>query len=238
MNKHEITFRHIIDHYRKQADASPAIFRQVRMGGDHPPADIISFYNQVRFGPRPTSAPTSHPTSLTPLPPLHDQLYIPAMKQFLMAVVAQPPPDPPSHPATSPHRVSASAGGGRDITISNPRMGSHNNTMSPMTRSLYSFGNTPHVSERALHHINAQVNGTGAGIAGAGAAEALAALSRNSSGAMGPPVGTPTRDGDKRGYDGGGEGAVQKRMRWMEQEGGDEERRSSSQSSHEGSSQG
>ena len=211
MNKHEITFRHIIDHYRKQADASPAIFRQVRMGGDHPPADIISFYNQ---------------------------LYIPAMKQFLMAVVAQPPPDPPSHPATSPHRVSASAGGGRDITISNPRMGSHNNTMSPMTRSLYSFGNTPHVSERALHHINAQVNGTGAGIAGAGAAEALAALSRNSSGAMGPPVGTPTRDGDKRGYDGGGEGAVQKRMRWMEQEGGDEERRSSSQSSHEGSSQG
>ena len=49
---------------------------------------------------------------------------------------------------------------------------------------------------------------------------------------------TPTRDGDKRGYDGGGEGAVQKRMRWMEQEGGDEERRSSSQSSHEGSSQG
>ena len=37
-----------------------------------------------------------------------------------------------------------------------------------MTRSLYSFGNTPHVSERALHHINAQVNGTGAGIAGAG----------------------------------------------------------------------
>ena len=211
VNKHEITFRHIIDHYRKQADASPAIFRQVRMGGDHPPADIISFYNQ---------------------------LYIPSMKQFLMAVVAQPPLDPPSHPATSPHRVSASAGGGRDITISNPRMGSHNNTMSPMTRSLYSFGNTPHVSERALHHINAQVNGTGAGIAGAGAAEALAALSRNSSGAMGPPVGTPTRDGDKRGYDGGGEGAVQKRMRWMEQEGGDEERRSSSQSSHEGSSQG
>ena len=70
VNKHEITFRHIIDHYRKQADASPAIFRQVRMGGDHPPADIISFYNQVRFGSRPTSAPTPHPTSLTPLPPL------------------------------------------------------------------------------------------------------------------------------------------------------------------------
>ena len=182
-----------------------------------------------------TASHVSHPASA---PPFHNQLYIPAMKQFLMAVVAQPPPDPPSHPATSPHRVSASAGGGRDITISNPRMGSHNNTMSPMTRSLYSFGNTPHVSERALHHINAQVNGTGAGIAGAGAAEALAALSRNSSGAMGPPVGTPTRDGDKRGYDGGGEGAVQKRMRWMEQEGGDEERRSSSQSSHEGSSQG
>ena len=61
---------------------------------------------------------------------------------------------------------------------------------------------------------------------------------RRSSSDAGSQRRTPTRDGDKRGYDGGGEGAVQKRMRWMEQEGGDEERRSSSQSSHEGSSQG
>ena len=159
VNKHEITFRHIIDHYRKQADASPAIFRQVRMGGDHPPADIISFYNQ---------------------------LYIPAMKQFLMAVVAQPPLDPPSHPATSPHRVSASAGGGRDITISNPRMGSHNNTMSPMTRASTRSA-TRRTSPSAPSTTSTRGEGTGAGIAGAGAAEALAALSRNSSGAMGPP---------------------------------------------------
>ena len=71
MNKHEITFRHIIDHYRKQADASPAIFRQVRMGGDHPPADIISFYNQVRFGATPhicshIASHVSHPASAPP----------------------------------------------------------------------------------------------------------------------------------------------------------------------------
>ena len=48
MNQRQVTFRHIIEQYKRQPKATPEVFRQVRMrSADDAPADIICFYNQI-----------------------------------------------------------------------------------------------------------------------------------------------------------------------------------------------
>ena len=46
VNQRPVTFRHIIEQYRRQQGASPRTFREVKMRNpSDPPADIIQFYN-------------------------------------------------------------------------------------------------------------------------------------------------------------------------------------------------
>ena len=102
------------------------------------PQDIICFYNMI---------------------------YIPAMKEHLMRIVNMPTsaegagssdgaPDSPSlakltRNGASPQRVSSQ----RDVYVSQPRTPG---SMTPRTKTLYSFGDTP----AKLHNINLQLNRT------------------------------------------------------------------------------
>ena len=160
VNQRPVTFRHIIEQYRRQQGASPRTFREVKMRNpSDPPADIIQFYNLV---------------------------FIPAMKDHLLRVCANngqtggaapanngsaapaqaaPGPSISSHlspdlsqarGASSPRHVSA--GGGRDVYVSACTPNAH---LTPRTRQLYAFSDTPGVTgdNRRLRDINSHVNG-------------------------------------------------------------------------------
>eukprot|EP00965_Chrysotila_dentata_P019121 637465-Pleurochrysis_carterae.AAC.1 len=48
VNRKQLTFRHIIEQYKRQARASPKVFREVRMRtAEETPQDIITFYNTI-----------------------------------------------------------------------------------------------------------------------------------------------------------------------------------------------
>eukprot|EP00966_Prymnesium_polylepis_P111430 2577388-Prymnesium_polylepis.1 len=48
VNQRQVTFRHIIEQYKRQPTASPKVFREVCMATpDEEPQDIIKFYNQI-----------------------------------------------------------------------------------------------------------------------------------------------------------------------------------------------
>jgi len=151
VNQRSVTFRHIIEQYKRQPKASPKVFREVRMANkSDKPQDIICFYNQV---------------------------YIPAMKECLMEVVSKPTTgegaagsgDGPggvmaspslsrlTRGSASPQRVSAQ----RDVYVSQPRTPS---SMTPRTKTLYAFGDTPAAK---LQTINLQLNRTPGSDAGA-----------------------------------------------------------------------
>jgi len=142
VNQRSVTFRHIIEQYKRQPMASPKVFREVRMTRKgEKPQDIICFYNQI---------------------------YIPSMKEHLMQIVSTPSvaeggassidgtPASPSlgvltRGGASPQRVSEQ----RDVYVSQPRTPS---SMTPRTKTLYSFGDTPAAK---LETINSQLRSTG-----------------------------------------------------------------------------
>mmetsp|Transcript_7161 Transcript_7161/g.12032 ORF Transcript_7161/g.12032 Transcript_7161/m.12032 type:complete len:873 (-) Transcript_7161:575-3193(-) len=140
VNQRAVTFRHIIEQYKRQPKATMKVFREVRMKepGDQP-QDIICFYNQI---------------------------FIPAMKDQLMHICSGKGPIPagsntsPSSPfpdgvrcGASPQRVS----GTREVYVSQPRTPS-GTMMTPRTRTLYAFGDTPAEKSEKLLHINHQLN--------------------------------------------------------------------------------
>jgi len=143
VNQKSVTFRHIIEQYKRQPKATARVFREVRMkSASEPPQDIICFYNQI---------------------------FIPSMKDQLMRICSiggrvqeadstsncASPEFNKAQGAASPQQVSAQ----HDVFISQPRMPS-GSTMTPRTRTLYSFGNTPGATPSAdrLQHINHQLN--------------------------------------------------------------------------------
>jgi len=142
VNQRQVTFRHIIEQYKRQAKASPKVFREVRMKTpDDPPQDIICFYNQI---------------------------FIPATKDMLMRVCCQPPAPPAAAPPSSPSPCGEASRNSsspqqvtsqREVYISQPRTPS-GSTMTPRTRTLYCIGDTPREggATSALHTINQTVN--------------------------------------------------------------------------------
>ena len=186
VNQRPVTFRHIIEQYRRQNGASPRTFREVRMrNATDPPQDIIQFYNVV---------------------------FIPAMKDHLLLACSSSSNVPT---ATAPGGISAalatngslasnaaahmspdinlarggssprhvSAGGARDLYVSSLTPNAH---LTPRTRTLYAFSDTPagrsdiNSTER-LRDINSNINGQPA------AASALDVLGAAANGAQ--PVG-------------------------------------------------
>lgn len=141
VNQRHVTFRHIIEHYKGQPKATPKVFREVRMENQDPPQDIICFYNKI---------------------------FIPSMKDQLMRIccTTSAPVSAPSTGAacapiaasasnTSPQRVQ------RDLYISQPRTPSA--LMTPRTRTLYAFGDTPAEKlQRINHQLNCQPGSEGA----------------------------------------------------------------------------
>lgn len=144
VNQKHLTFRNIIDQYKRQSFASPKVFREVRMlSAADKPQDIIRFYNKV---------------------------FIPSMKDFLVGTCQDVMEGPSSalhadnsssgcagsclpHGAASPQRVS----GQREVYVSHPRTPSVN--MTPRTRTLWSFSDTPaHSAVDKLSQINNSLN--------------------------------------------------------------------------------
>ena len=209
VNQRSVTFRHIIEQYKRQAGASPRTFREVRMRtSTDPPQDIIQFYNLV---------------------------FIPSMKDHLLRVCSSAGPAAlaPAHTAgvstaggssagdgntsaphispdinvargtSSPRHVSA--GGGRDVYVS--ALSTPNaRDLTPRTRTLYAFsGGTPAGASGAdrLRDINTQVNQP----AGSDVAQTLSMMSGAPSGAAAAGAGgseAPSRRGE---LDLGGSGA-------------------------------
>lgn len=144
VNQKHLTFRNIIDQYKRQSFASPKVFREVRMlSTADKPQDIIRFYNKV---------------------------FIPSMKDFLVGTCQDVMESPSSafhadnsasgcagpslpHGAASPQRVS----GQSEVYVSHPRTPSVN--MTPRTRTLWSFTDTPaHSAVDKLSQINNSLN--------------------------------------------------------------------------------
>lgn len=138
VNQRHVTFRHIIEHYKGQPKATPKVFREVRIEKGEAPQDIICFYNKI---------------------------FIPSMKDPLMriccttgAAVTAPLKESAvaaSASNASPQRVQ------RDLYVSQPRTPSA--LMTPRTRTLYAFGDTPAEKlQRINHQINCQPGSEGA----------------------------------------------------------------------------
>ena len=159
VNKRQVTFRHIIEQYRRQPGASPMTFRNVRMHlASEEPQDIIQFYNSI---------------------------FIPAMKEHLMRVCSSPsavsqptgvvgsvcaanpasgiagssrgasPDINAARGKASPRHVS----GSRDFYVSS-RTGTHGPNPSPRTHTLYAFPDPPrgiHRHTDGLRAINANL---------------------------------------------------------------------------------
>jgi len=173
VNQRPVTFRHIIEQYRRQQGASPRTFREVRMqSADDPPQDIIQFYNLI---------------------------FIPAMKDHLLYVCGSakgttadgsgvtaaggahanapigsaPSPDiSQARGTSSPRHVSAA--GARDVFVSQCSPHPH---LTPRTRTLYAFSDTPATStSERLRDINSNINATASPASAASALDALAGL--------------------------------------------------------------
>ena len=171
------TFRHIIDQYKRQEKASPKVFREVRMASaDDPPQDIIAFYNKI---------------------------FIPSMKDHLIRVSKEVSEDftaGSTHLIASPSAVASRLARGlaspqrviegRDVWVSQPRTPS--NGMTPRTRTLYSFGDSPGGNLGRvdnLQRMNHQLSNAPSD--GSVAAFALRALSNTPSRAGTPTVSSP-----------------------------------------------
>ena len=138
LNKQEfatpVTFKHIIEHYKRLQPTSSKVFREVRMATtDDPSEDIICFYNRI---------------------------FIPAIKDELMRICKEDREatrfSDASRNIRSPQRVTAS----RDVYLSHPRTPSAA-SMTPKTKTLYAFSDSPAVSLRhgeQLSNINSQLN--------------------------------------------------------------------------------
>jgi len=184
MSQRNVTFRHIIEQYKRQPNASQKIFREVRMHCESEEAqDIIAFYNHI---------------------------FIPAMKEHLLRVCAAAPthaaapanaplggvtssamptaiggassaghgsPDIASALATrgtaSPRHVSAS--GAPDVYVSSRSTVSHH--LTPRTRTLYAFSDTPAGGTGSLRDINTNINSALPGATSDVAANALHMMS-------------------------------------------------------------
>jgi len=196
VNQRSVTFRQIIEQYKRQPGASPRTFREVRMSEGREPQDIIQFYNLV---------------------------FIPRMKDHLLRVCgaagaaaaasggaggaggaggdgtafpASPSGINEARGTASPRHVSGR--GGADVYVS--RHLSASPRLTPRTRTLYAFSETPAACSDRLRHFNSTLTSAGDPT---GAADALQALSSTPSGAT---------DADGAGHRGrttlGGDGGV------------------------------
>ena len=215
-----VTFRQIIEQYRRQPGASPRTFREVRMqSAADAPQDIIQFYNLI---------------------------FIPVMKDHLLRIngaantaanggangangapggaspaPAAPPADgdaaAPGPTAISPDLSTARGGasprhvtgaGGRDVYVSSCTPNAH---LTPRTRTLYAFSDTP-AANGEFARINRSINGPPNPVGAAGGGSALDVLSSTAAngGSPAPPSAVAAAGHSARGelHLGGGGGGV------------------------------
>jgi len=227
-----VTFRHIIEQYKRQPNASQKTFREVRMRTlDEEPQDIIAFYNLIFIpamkehlllvcNPAPAASSSAH-TGVTA------SALMPSSSSIGASGSGHISPDiNEARGSASPRHVSAH--GHPDVYVS--ARSSNSQHLTPRTRTLYAFSDTP-AGNGALRDINQHINqGAAAPSDQAVASEVLRAMSSGTPSSLGggangdggastaqpPPEG---RRGAKRELGGSGDGIMasgHKRSRAME----------------------